>query len=56
MAEEFYKKVAKNGRNSEGTLMMNMAQENPSSVYSSIRQSRVETLHYGQDGLERGGD
>ena len=39
MAEEFYKNVAKNGRNSEGTLMINMARR--TSIFNLFKYTRL---------------
>jgi heterodisulfide reductase subunit C len=39
MAEEFYKGVAKNGRNSEGTLMINMARR--TSLFNLFKYTRL---------------
>ena len=39
MAEEFYKGVAKNGRNSEGSLMINMARR--TSLFSLFKYTRL---------------
>ncbi len=39
MAEEFYKNVAKNGRNSEGTLMINMARR--TSIFNLLKYTRL---------------
>jgi heterodisulfide reductase subunit C len=39
MAEEFYKGVAKNGRNSEGTLMINIARR--TSLFSLFKNMRL---------------
>jgi len=39
MAEEFYKGVAKNGRNSEGNLMINMARR--TSLFNLLKYARL---------------
>jgi hypothetical protein len=39
MAEEFYKLVARNGRNSEGTLMINMARR--TGLFNLLKYTRL---------------